>query len=76
MEIQGGLVGWDVEKLAKMPAGGHSVTLSMGAFFRLRLDIPGGAPLSGALELTQPGGRLELLRARRHSSKCQDTDTL
>lgn len=55
MELQGGLVGWQIEKLTQMQAGGHSMSMHMGAFFRLRLDIPACGPVSGTLEMTQPG---------------------
>lgn len=55
MELQGGLVGWRIERLVQMDSGGHSVTVRMGAFFCLKLEIPGSSPVSGVLELTQPG---------------------
>lgn len=55
VELQGGLVGWRIEKLVQTEAGGHSVAVRMGPFFRLKLEIPGDGPVSGVLELTQPG---------------------
>ncbi len=59
MELQSGLLGWQVEKLTKCihPAG-HSVSVRMGPFFRLNLDLQEGGAMSGALELTQPGSHL------------------
>ncbi|CAL5226958.1 g9843 [Coccomyxa viridis] len=56
MELQSGLLGWQVEKLTKCtnPAA-HSVTVRMGFFFRLTLEVQEGGAVSGALELTQPG---------------------
>ena len=55
VELQGGLVGWRIEKLVQTEAGGHSVAVRMGPFFRLMLEIPGDSPVSGVLKLTQPG---------------------
>ena len=55
VELQGGLVGWRIERLVQAGAGGHSVAVRMGPFFRLVLEIPGDSPVSGVLELTQPG---------------------
>ena len=55
VELQGGLVGWRIERLAQTEANGHSVAVRMGPFFRLKLEIPGDGPVSGVLELTQPG---------------------
>jgi hypothetical protein len=55
MELQGGLVGWHVKKLTQMLAGGHSISMHMGAFFRLRLDITAGGLVSGTMEMTEPG---------------------
>lgn len=62
MELQSGLLGWQVEKLTKCtnPAA-HSVTVRMGFFFRLTLEVQEGGAVSGALELTQPGSHLSLL---------------
>ena len=48
MELQGGLVGWLIERLVQTGSG-------LGPFFRLKLEIPGSHPVSGVLELTQPG---------------------
>ena len=55
VELQGGLVGWRIERLVQTEAGGHSVAVRMGPFFRLTLQIPDGSPVGGVLELTQPG---------------------
>ena len=55
MELQGGLVGWRIERLVQAETGNHSVTVRMGPFFRLKLEIPGNGPVSGVLELSQPG---------------------
>ena len=55
VELQGGLVGWRIERLVQTEAGGHSVAVRMGPFFRLTLEIPGDGPVCGALQLTQPG---------------------
>ena len=55
MELQAGLLGWQIEKLAKTPPGAHTVSVRMGPFFRLKLEAYGGGPVSGVLELTQPG---------------------
>ena len=56
MELQSGLLGWQIEKLTK-PAhpAGHSMSVRMGAFFRLTLEFGPGCAMSVALELTQPG---------------------
>ena len=55
MELQGGLVGWLIERLVQTGSGGHSLTFRLGPFFRLKLEITGSHPVSGVLELTQPG---------------------
>ena len=55
MELQGGLLGWQIEKLAKTPPGAHTASVRMGPFFRLKLEVCEGGPVSGVLELTQPG---------------------
>lgn len=56
MELQSGLLSWQVEKLTRCshPAG-HSVSVRMGPFFRLTLGVHEGRTMSAALELTQPG---------------------
>lgn len=56
MELQGGLLGWQVETLTKTHPAGHGVTVRMGPFFRLKLSIDEDGAMTGALELTQPGG--------------------
>ena len=62
MELQSGLLGWQVEKLTKcMNPAAHSVTVRMGSFFRLTLELQEEGAMSGALELTQPGSHLSLL---------------
>ena len=55
MELQSGLAGWRIERLVQTDPPGHSVTVRMGPFFRLKLEIPGDRPVSGLLELVQPG---------------------
>ena len=56
MELQSGLLGWQVEKLSKSThSAGHTVSVRMGPFFRLTLELQEGGAMSGALELTQPG---------------------
>jgi len=55
MELQGGLLGWQIEKLAKTLPGAHTVSVRMGPFFRLKLEACEGGPVSCVLELTQPG---------------------
>lgn len=71
MELQGGLLGWQIEKLAKTPPGAHTVSVRMGPFFRLKLETYEGGPVSGVLELTQPGACHNSLhhelQARQHN---------
>ena len=56
MELQGGLLGWQIEKLTQASPAGRSVAVRMGPFFRLTLEVGEGGAISGDLALTQPGG--------------------